>query len=221
MKINPYDKCVNISTALLCAIIANCTYANSENDKNSPESAMPLINSDVIHPLKTEKTSMRTMVHFLETHEIPSRLSLITIIQEMLKRAIDPRINLRLTKYPEHPCPPVYDIIFPNGKKMLILGTTHNVPLGCMLPYRLAHKIIKASDFVINEINGQLLPGVSSEITEADDEVKNDENLTPYMTESRIQKIKQSVREFYLGEACIKYYLNLDGSMNTPRGKPP
>jgi hypothetical protein len=214
MKISSYNKYVIISIALLCSVINSCIYAGCCNDETSPESAKPLINSDVIHPLKPEKASMRTMVHFLETHEIPSHLSLIPIVQEMLKRVVDPRIDMRLTKYPEHPCPPIYEVTFPKGQKMLILGTTHTIPLGCMLPYRLAHKIIKASDFVINEINGQLLPGVSSEITEADDEVENDENLTPYMTESRIQKIKQSVREFYLGETLKEYYLNLDGSIN-------
>ena len=57
-----------------------------------------------------------------------SRLILIPEAQEMLKRVADPRIDMRLAIYPEHPCPPVYNITFPNGQNMLILGTTHTVP---------------------------------------------------------------------------------------------
>ncbi|MDP4725121.1 MAG: hypothetical protein NWS47_02375 [Alphaproteobacteria bacterium] len=214
IKINPYNKYIKISIIVLCHIITDCAYAACNNDKNSPESAMPLINSGVIHPLKTEETSMRTVVHFLELHETTSRLSLIPIAQEMLKRAIDPRIDLRLTKYPEHPCPPIYEVTFRNGQKMLILGTTHTVPLGCMLTYRIAHDIINASDFVINEICGKLLPGLTSEISEENHDVEEDENLTPYMTERRMQKIQKYVREFYLSETLKQYYLNSDDSIN-------
>ena len=61
----------------------------------------------------------------------------------------DPYADMRLSKYPGHPNPPVYEIIFPNGQKLLILGATHTVPLGCMLPYGLAHELIEASDFTI------------------------------------------------------------------------
>ncbi len=120
---------------------------------------------------------------------------------------------MRLSQYPGHPNPPIYEIIFPNGQKLLILGTTHTVPLGCMLPYRLAHELIEASDFTIDEINGELLPRKKNKTNFfsllflnflfqkcwdwASNFVFSQPEDTPYMTLDRIQKVKNSCFNSY------------------------
>ncbi len=66
--------------------------------------------------------------------------------------------DMRLSQYPGHPNPPIYEIIFPNGQKLLILGTTHTIPLECLLSLTTAKSIIEASAFSVNEIKGVVLP---------------------------------------------------------------
>ncbi len=123
----------------------------------------------------------------------------------------DPYADMRLSQYPGHPNPPIYEITFPKGQKLLILGTTHNVPLGCMLPYQLAQELIEASDFAIGEIFGELLSHMPRKKNKTNSFsflflnslLKKCLNLlssfvfphtenTPYMTQKRIQKMKDS-----------------------------
>ena len=137
----------------------------------------------------------------------------LDIVARTSQKQYDPYADMRLSQYPGHPNPPIYEIIFPNGQKLLILGTTHTVPLGCMLPYRLAHELIEASDFTIDEINGELLPRKKNKTNFfsllflnflfqkcwdwASNFVFSQPEDTPYMTLDRIQKVKNSYFNSY------------------------
>jgi len=69
----------------------------------------------------------------------------------------DPYADMCLSAFPGHPHPPIYKVTLPKGQEIIFLGTVHTVPLECFLPYKVAHQLIEASQYIIDEINGELL----------------------------------------------------------------
>ncbi|MBA4250089.1 MAG: hypothetical protein C0440_05835 [Candidatus Pelagibacter sp.] len=145
-------------------------------------------------------------LHGIEIKET-SRLTLVPEAKEMLKQSSSPSMEIHLTAYPVHPFPPVYNITFPNGQTMLILGTIHTVPLGCMLPYKLVNDIVNASDFVINEIYGQILPKQIRIIKDTKKSPDKENFNFLYMTDAHMEKMREKELEY-----SKRYYINDDGT---------
>ena len=105
----------------------------------------------------------------------------------------DPYADMRLSQYPGHPNPPIYEITFPNGQKLLILGVVHGIPLECYFSITTAKSIIEASAFSVNEIKGIILPSMvdTSMVDNRSRFYMAAERC--YMTTERIKKIKDSI----------------------------
>ena len=76
----------------------------------------------------------------------------------------NPWSDMGLSPCSMHQSPPLYMVTLPHEQKIILLGTTHDFPLTCMLPYGLAQDLIEQSAFVFNEIFGELFKGGPSEV---------------------------------------------------------
>ncbi len=76
----------------------------------------------------------------------------------------NPWSDMGLSPCSMHQSPPLYMVTLPHGQKIILLGTTHNFPLACMLPYGLAQDLIEQSSFTFNEIFGELFKGGRSKV---------------------------------------------------------
>ncbi|MCX7342701.1 MAG: hypothetical protein NT128_00935 [Proteobacteria bacterium] len=94
-----------------------------------------------------------------------------------------------------HQNPPLFKITLPGGQVIVILGTTHTIPLSYILPECLVEDLIKQSVFTFNEIWGELLKGGPSKV----DSHFGCDSLPDFcfINDACRTKIKDIIRAFY------------------------
>lgn len=109
--------------------------------------------------------------------------------------------DMVLSPFPLSPCPPIFVVTLPRGQKILVVGTIHTFPLGCLLPYKVVQKLIGASDFVLNEIAGVSLCGQSRGRKKKIYEILNDAEVleSAYIQPTAIARIKDATVKMYNG----------------------